>query len=219
MLFLFGYRLVCFGLCCKCHVFVHVCFCKRPCLACLSVILRHRWGSSQPVSFIIPSNYSKNSFQSSCSSRSSLSPSIQPRIHPSIKLMLSLSLSFSHLSVPKSPLHLLPPLPLWDRCLWWRELNQQLSLSNNMSCVIRLHCMIRVFWINNLTIIGHIFSARHVWYVVSVVGGTCMYVWCNSVYLSTAKSMLRKHSYFTRWWFQINFYEVICTKQFNFFFK
>ncbi len=80
--------------CCKCHVFVHVWFCERPCLACLSVILRHRWGSSQPVSFIIPSNYSKNSFQSSCSSRSSLSPSIQPRIHPSIHQTYALFISF-----------------------------------------------------------------------------------------------------------------------------
>lgn len=75
---------------CKCHFFcacVRVCFCEHLCLACLSVILRHRWGSSQPVSFIIPTNYSKSSFQSSCSTRSSLSPFSPPSsyvsIHPS----------------------------------------------------------------------------------------------------------------------------------------
>lgn len=152
---------------------VHVCFCEHPCLTCLSVILRHRWGSSQPVSFIIPTNYSKSSFQSSCSTRSSLylPPALHPATYPSIhpSHLCSLYLFHSPIWVYQSLLYSsFLPLPSWDWCLWWRELNQQLSLSNNVSCVIRLHSMIRAFWINNLTIIGHIFSTRHMYGLWSV---------------------------------------------------
>lgn len=85
---------------------VHVCFCKAPSLECLSVILRHRWGSSQPVSFIIPTNYSKSSFQSSCSSLSPSSPSFSytyPSIHHTYALFISFILPSECTNYPTAP--------------------------------------------------------------------------------------------------------------------
>lgn len=73
---------------------MHACLFLRTSLSSMSQCDQHHWGSSQPVSFIIPSNYSKSSFQSSCSTRSSLSPSSPPSSHVSIHHTYALFISF-----------------------------------------------------------------------------------------------------------------------------